>query len=107
MPNASAGAVQDEEAAAGAVGEGVLGDELGGKRIVEVGGVHECGMWNAEWKGALLSVDRASIPHSAFRIPHCSAVKHRRLVRVPGRCKAEVPVRGPRGAPPPWRPGQE
>src|SRR5437868_13242368 len=51
-------------------------------------------MWNSECG----MEGRASIPHSAFRIPHLSAVKHGRLVRASGRREAEMLVRACRGA---------
>src|SRR5207249_108742 len=46
-------------------------------------------MWNAECG----MEGRASIPHSAFRIPHLSAVKHRRLFGALGWTETKVFVR--------------
>src|SRR5256884_8703222 len=60
-------------------------------------------MWNSECG----MEGRASIPHSAFRIPHLSAVKHRRLFRAPWGRKAEMLVRARRGAAAARRAGQE
>src|SRR2546428_6368971 len=60
-------------------------------------------MWNADCG----TEGRASIPHSALRIPHLSAVKHRRLFGAPGGREAEMSVCGSRGAPDARRAGEE
>src|SRR2546426_8518996 len=60
-------------------------------------------MWNADCG----TEGQASIPHSALRIPHLSAVKHRRLFGAPGGREAEMSVCGSRGAPAARRAGEE
>src|SRR2546427_9116570 len=81
--------LEHQQATRGAVGKGILGDELGGKVAFEIGGAHQRkrGTRNVK-RGA---GGRASVPRSDFRVPR-SAVEQRRLLRDPRRREAKMPV---------------
>src|SRR5258708_18026100 len=64
-------------------------------------------MRNSECGMAARTPERSAPINSALRIPHLSAVKHRRLFSAPGRRESEMSVRGSRGAPAAWRAGEE
>src|SRR5712671_3169083 len=64
-------------------------------------------MRNSECGMAARTPERSAPINSALRIPHLSAVKHRRLFSAPGRRESEMSVRGSRGAPAAWCAGEE